>query len=131
MPLVYPAQAIPGDYCIGDVVFSLISFSGKHGSFEPGAKGTVVGPADNNRDTKLLAKFEGFGNTINMLLPKISRADPNNVSGDCCMVAALCLLGRLVTRCCMISKWRSEPASAPRSFLDRRCHYSVHTLKAM
>ena len=29
------------------------------------------------------------------------------------------------------SKWRSEPASAPRSFLDRRCHYSVHTLKAM
>ena len=78
-------QAMPGDYRIGDVVFSLISFSGEDGSFEPGAKGTVFGPADNNRGKKLKAEFEGFGNTINMWLTSNSRdPDPNNVGDDYC-----------------------------------------------
>ena len=103
-PLVYLAQAIPGDYRIGDVVFSLVSFSDKHGSFEPGAKGTVVSAADSGTDPdeKLLAEFEGYGNKINMRLTSISREDPNDVGEDYCAVAALCLLGRLGTQCCMI-----------------------------
>ena len=86
-PLVCPAQAMPGDYRIGDVVFSLRSFSDKYGSIEPGARGTVVGPCTSGTDPdkKLNAKFEGYGNKINIRLREVSRdPDPNNVGDDYC-----------------------------------------------
>ena len=81
-PLVRPVQAIPGDYRIGDAVYSLISFSnGEYGSFEPGAKG----PADTDRDTELEVEFEGYGRMIDMALTQISRdPDPNNVRHNYC-----------------------------------------------
>ena len=83
LPLVCPVQAIPGDYCIGDVVYSLISHSNEHGSFELGGTGTVVGVSDVDPDTRLGVKFEGYGSQINMLLTQISRdPDPNNVGDD-------------------------------------------------
>ena len=89
-PLVYPVQAIPGDYHIGDVVYPLFSFSNEDGSVKPGAKGTVVGPSTADPDTQLVAKFEGYGNTINMRLTNISRdPDPNNVGDDYCAARPL------------------------------------------
>ena len=73
------AQAIPGGYYIGEVVYSLLSHSGNKGGFEPGSKGRVDGPAVNDRDTTLSAEFEGYCGSITMRLTSISRDHPNNV----------------------------------------------------
>ena len=92
LPPVRPVQAIPGDFRIGDAVYSLASHSSEHGSFEPGAKGTVVAPSTTDPDTGLKAQFEGYGCRMEMLLTQISRdPDPNNVSGDRCTERPPCV----------------------------------------
>ena len=87
VPLVYPVQAVPGGYRIGEGVFSLISYHSDelHGSIDLGAKGTVIGPdtSGSDPDETLMAEFEGYG-TYAVGLTQISRGDPNNVGDDYC-----------------------------------------------
>ena len=67
---------MPGGYCIGDDVFSLISHSDEHGGFELGTKGTVVRPSDKEPNKMLMVDIEGYGLLLNFWLSDISRDDP-------------------------------------------------------
>ena len=79
-------QEIPKGHRIGDVIYSLVNYSDEDGSFAPGEKGVVIGPADEDRDEMLKVQFEGCGSALNMELTDISRdSDPNSVSGGCCL----------------------------------------------
>ena len=78
------AQAIPGDYTVGEVVYSLLAYEDEDGSYSPGTKGTIIGQADDAADRGACVKveFESYaGAAFDTRVSGISRdPDPNSVS---------------------------------------------------
>ena len=65
-----PSVELPGGFAVGDVVYSLISFTDATGDIEPGSKGAVRGPS--TRPTAVAVFFES-GCKANMSLSQISK----------------------------------------------------------